>query len=53
MRRLRKDGDAVKGLKPILNLWRLFYYRRALRQIHPLHPDVPYIVDRLNQLEHA
>lgn len=25
----------------------------ALREIHPLHPDVPFIVHRLNTLEQA
>jgi hypothetical protein len=42
---------------PLINLWRSalrgivrFYYRAALEQINPLHPDVPYIVHRLSEL---
>lgn len=27
------------------------YLRWALREIHPLHPDVPFIVRRINELE--
>lgn len=27
------------------------YLRWALREIHPLHRDVPFIVRRINQLE--
>lgn len=27
------------------------YLRWALREIHPLHPDVPFIVARIRQLE--
>lgn len=27
------------------------HLRWALREIHPLHPDVPFIVRRINQLE--
>jgi hypothetical protein len=30
--------------------WRIAYYRAALRQISPMHPDVPEIVVRLNRL---
>ena len=29
------------------------YLRWALREIHPLHPDVPFIVRRINELEQA
>jgi hypothetical protein len=32
---------------------RLAYYSAALRQINPLHPDVPEIVLKLNELESA
>lgn len=31
--------------------WRLFYYRRALREICPLHEDVPHIVRTIHSLE--
>ena len=38
----------------VLPLWieaRLAYYRWALREIHPLHADLPHIVCRLNLIE--
>jgi hypothetical protein len=40
-------------VKAILRLWRLVYYRWALAEIDPLHPDVPHIVHRINELEAA
>jgi hypothetical protein len=39
------------GLGPLFRLWALAWYRWALREIHPLHPDVPFIVARIRQLE--
>lgn len=30
--------------------FRLFYYELALKQIDPLHPDVPFIVTTINQI---
>jgi hypothetical protein len=42
---------AVTSIAPVLRLFALQYYRAALRQIHPLHPDVPLIVCRINELE--
>jgi hypothetical protein len=39
------------GIAPVIDLIRLQWYRLALRQIDPLHPDVPYIVHRLRELE--
>jgi hypothetical protein len=41
----------MKAIRPVLRLWALAYYRAALRQIHPLHADVPHIVERINHLE--
>jgi len=41
----------MKGIRPLLDLWRGFYLRWALAEIHPLHPDVPSIVRALNELE--
>lgn len=38
-------------MKPLIDLARLHYYRWALREICPTHPDVPLIVLRLNELE--
>jgi hypothetical protein len=39
------------GIAPVIDLIRLQWYRVALRQIDPLHPDVPEIVRAINQLE--
>lgn len=41
----------MKSLWPVLRLWKLAYLRWALREINPLHPDVPAIVRALNHLE--
>lgn len=41
----------MSGIAPVLNLARLVYYRWALKEISPLHPDVPHIVRKINQLE--
>ena len=41
------------GLQPIVHAWKLFFYRWALREINPLHPDLPYIVHRLAELERS
>lgn len=40
-------------LRALAPLWRhacRMYYAAALRQIDPLHPDVPVIVMKLNEL---
>lgn len=39
------------GLRPVLDLWRLAYYRWALREMPPTHPDLPFVVIRINELE--
>lgn len=39
------------GLLPLYHAMALAYYRLALRQIDPLHPDVPEIVVRITELE--
>lgn len=41
------------GLGPVLRLMALAYYRRALREINPMHEDVPLIVFRINELERS
>lgn len=41
------------SIAPLWRLWCLAYYSAALRHIHPLHPDVPHIVLRINALETA
>jgi len=38
------------GLTPLYREFAIFYYRWALRDINPLHPDVPRIVRRLREL---
>ncbi|HXD39149.1 MAG TPA: hypothetical protein VN649_01200 [Ramlibacter sp.] len=38
-------------MRPLFVLIVLAYYRLAMRQIDPLHPDVPEIVRRINDLE--
>lgn len=41
-------------MKSLLPLWReacLRWWRWALSEIHPLHPDVPYVVLRIAFLE--
>jgi len=38
-------------MKPLIREWRLFYYRAALRQMGPTHPDAGYVVLQINQLE--
>ena len=39
------------GLLPLYHALALAYYRWAMRQIDPLHPDVPHIVRRITELE--
>lgn len=46
------------ALSPITGLWTEAWrwaciagFRWALREIHPLHPDLPYILRRLRELE--
>jgi hypothetical protein len=41
----------MKALAPIWRLWCLTWYRRALREIDPMHPDVGLIVLKINTLE--
>lgn len=40
----------MASLRPLFRCLQLFYYRWALREIDPLHPDVPRIVRKLNEL---
>jgi hypothetical protein len=42
-----------RSIKPIWDLARLYYYRWALAEIDPQHPDVPAIVRVINELEAA
>lgn len=41
----------MSGLAPVINLARLLYLKWALREINPMHPDVPGIVRKINELE--
>jgi hypothetical protein len=40
----------VTWLRPFIREARIAYYRWALAEIDPMHPDVPYIVHRLRVL---
>lgn len=40
-------------MNPVLRLWVLAFYRWALREIDPMHPDLPHIVVRVAELEAA
>jgi hypothetical protein len=42
-------GIVIASLRPIRNLWLEFYLGWALRDINPLHPDVPEIVLARNE----
>jgi hypothetical protein len=44
---------ALRPLSPVLRNIALHWYRWALSEINPLHPDVPFIVQRINELERA
>ena len=37
-------------MRPLVREWLIWWYGKAMRQIHPLHADVPHIVLRLSQL---
>lgn len=41
----------MKSLRPLWRELALLYFRRAQREIHPLHRDVPHIVLTLHRLE--
>lgn len=43
----------MRSLQPLLRLWLQFYFGAALRQLSrkdPLHPDIPDLIIRLNQV---
>lgn len=33
-----------RALFPLIRLWRIAIYRWALREMHPMHPDLPRVV---------
>lgn len=39
-----------RALRPLARELAIAYYRWALAEISPMHPDVPYIVHRLRRL---
>ena len=41
----------MSGIRPILNLIALAYYRWARAEIDPMHPDLTKVVVRCNELE--
>lgn len=41
----------MRSLRPIWRTWRLFILKWALKEINPMHPDLPLIVRRLRELE--
>jgi hypothetical protein len=41
----------MKGIRPLWLLALRSYYRWAMREIHPLHPDAPHVAVRLAELE--
>jgi hypothetical protein len=43
----------LQSLFPVGRMCCLFYYEAALRQIDPLHDDVPVIVLRINELKRS
>jgi hypothetical protein len=45
---------AYQSIEPIVRMWKLAYFRAALRNLQrtaPCHPDLPYVVQRVNELE--
>lgn len=40
----------MNAIRPLIREARIAYYRWALAEINPLHPDVPRIVHRLRSL---
>jgi hypothetical protein len=49
----KKAATPYTGLYPIWRMWALAYYRWALKEIDPMHPDLGLIVYRINQLERS
>ena len=57
MRELRKGPEVtrrlIRSIAPVLRLIALAWHRRALAEMGADHPDVPYVVLRIRQLENA
>lgn len=46
----------IRSIRPIWNLASLYFYRWALHDMqrtNPMHPDLPHVVRRINELEAA
>lgn len=41
----------MNGIRPVVRLIALAWYRWALSEMGPLHRDVPEVVRRINELE--
>jgi hypothetical protein len=41
----------LRAIRPVVRNAVLLYHERALREIDPLHPDVPEIVIAINRLK--
>lgn len=41
----------MNPLRTFWREWKLAYFEWAIRSIDPLHEDVPYIVQQINQLK--
>lgn len=41
----------MRAIRTLVRELKLAYFRRALREIDPLHDDVPHIVHSINRLE--
>lgn len=40
----------MSAIRPLLREFSLWYFRRALKEICPMHADVPFLVHRINAL---
>jgi hypothetical protein len=46
----------IRSLNPVLRMWKVAYYRWALRSLStraPMHEDIPWLVLRIHALENA
>jgi hypothetical protein len=41
----------LRAVRPVFRNASLLYHTWALREIHPLHPDVPHLVLTVNRLK--
>ena len=41
----------MNGIRPIFDLMALAFYRWARAEIDPMHPDLPYVLNRIAELE--